>query len=118
VEVIIQPTAEAAASLAARIITRELRASPHLVLGLATGKTMERVYRHLVRMHREEKLDFSLCRTFNLDEYVGVFPTDPNSYRHYMNHHLFRHVNIDIRNTHLPNGMATDLDEAACITNG
>lgn len=111
-EVIIQPTAEAAASLVARIIARELRANPHLVLGLATGKTMERVYRHLVRMHREEKLDFSLCRTFNLDEYVGLFPADPNSYRHYMNQHLFRHVNIDIRNTHLPNGLATDLDKA------
>lgn len=110
-EVIIQPTAEAAASLAARIIARELRANPELVLGLATGKTMERVYRQLVRMHKEEGLDFSLCRTFNLDEYVGLFPTDPNSYRHYMNHHLFRHVNIDARNTHLPNGLADDLDE-------
>lgn len=110
-EVIIQPTAEAAASLAARIIARELRANANLVLGLATGKTMERVYRQLVRMHKEEKLDFSLCRTFNLDEYVGLFPTDPNSYRHYMNQHLFRHVNIDMRNTHLPNGMANDLDE-------
>lgn len=108
-EVIIQPNKEAAASLVARIIARELRANPHLVLGLATGSTMEQVYRQLVRMHREEKLDFSLCRTFNLDEYVGLFPSDPNSYRHYMNHHLFRHVNIDPRNTHLPNGLAADL---------
>ena len=110
-EVIIQPTREAAAHLVARIIARELRANPHLVLGLATGKTMECVYRDLVRMHREEKLDFSLCSTFNLDEYVGLFPSDPNSYRHYMNHHLFHQVNIDLRNTHLPNGMAEDLDE-------
>jgi glucosamine-6-phosphate deaminase len=109
-EVIIQPTVEAASSLTARIIARELRANPHLVLGLATGKTMERVYRQLVRMHKDERLDFSLCRTFNLDEYVGLFPTDPNSYRHYMNQHLFRNVNIDMRNTHLPNGMANDLD--------
>ena len=108
-EVIIQPTAEAAAALAARIIARELRATPHLVLGLATGKTMERVYRQLVRKHKEERLDFSLCRTFNLDEYVGLFPSDPNSYRHYMNQQLFRHVNIDMRNTHLPNGLADDL---------
>jgi len=72
---------------------------------------MERVYRQLVRMHKDERLDFSLCRTFNLDEYVGLFPADPNSYRFYMNHHLFRHVNIDARNTHLPNGLANDLDE-------
>ena len=110
-EVVIQLNDEAAAALAARIIARELRANPHLVLGLATGKTMERVYRNLVRLHQTEKLDFSLCRTFNLDEYVGLFPSDPNSYRYYMNHHLFRHVNVDLRNTHLPNGLAEDLDE-------
>jgi glucosamine-6-phosphate deaminase len=112
-EVIIQPNREAAARLVSRVIARELRANPHLVLGLATGKTMECVYRHLVRLHREEKLDFSLCSTFNLDEYVGLFPSDPNSYRHYMHQHLFRQVNIDPRNTHLPNGMADDL-EAEC----
>jgi glucosamine-6-phosphate deaminase len=110
-EVIIQPNKEAAAALVARVVARELRANPQLVLGLATGSTMECVYQHLVRLHREENLDFSLCRTFNLDEYVGLFPSDPNSYRHYMSHHLFRHVNIDARNTHLPNGLANDLDE-------
>jgi glucosamine-6-phosphate deaminase len=110
-EVIIRQNGEAAAGLAARIIARELRTNPHLVLGLATGQTMERVYRHLVRLHQTEKLDFSLCRTFNLDEYVGLFPSDPNSYRYYMNNHLFRHVNVDPRNTYLPNGLAADLDE-------
>jgi glucosamine-6-phosphate deaminase len=110
VEVIIQPNDEAAAGLTARIIARELRANPNLVLGLATGQTMERVYRSLVRLHETEKLDFSLCRTFNLDEYVGLFPSDPNSYRYYMNHQLFRHVNVDPRNTYLPNGLAQDLD--------
>src|SRR6195256_2011763 len=109
-EVIIQPNQEAAASLVARVVAHDLRANSHLVLGLATGKTMECVYRHLVRVHREEKLDFSLCSTFNLDEYVGLFPSDPNSYRHYMDQHLFRKVNVDPRNTHLPNGLADDLD--------
>jgi glucosamine-6-phosphate deaminase len=110
-EVIIQPNQEGAAALVARIVARELRANPHLVLGLATGQTMECVYRHLVILHQAQKLDFSLCRTFNLDEYVGLFPSDPNSYRHYMNHNLFSHVNVDLRNTHLPNGLAQDLDE-------
>jgi len=109
-EVIIRPTAEAAADLIARIIAKELRANPNLVLGLATGRTMEAVYAILARMHRDEQLDFSLCRTFNLDEYVGLPATDPHSYRHYMNHHLFSRVNIDPRNTHLPDGMAADLD--------
>src|SRR5215813_4609819 len=109
-EVIIQPNDEAAAALVARIVARELRANPHLVLGLATGATMERVYRHLVMLHKDQRLDFSLCSTFNLDEYVGLFPSDQNSYRHYMTQHLFRHVNVDPRNTHLPNGLAHDLD--------
>jgi glucosamine-6-phosphate deaminase len=110
-EVIIQPTDESAAALVARVVAHDLRSNPHLVLGLATGKTMERVYRQLVRCHHEQKLDFSLCSTFNLDEYVGLFPSDPNSYRHYMDEHLFRRVNIDARNTHLPNGLASNLDE-------
>ena len=109
-EVIIRPTADAAAELVARVIARALRANPHLVLGLATGCTMESVYAWLVRMHREEGLDFSSCRTFNLDEYVGLPARDPHSYRHYMNHHLFRKVNIDLRNTHVPDGMAADLN--------
>src|SRR5881227_2248953 len=109
VEVIIQPNQEAASSLVSRIVARELRSNPHLVLGLATGKTMERVYSRLVHLHKEQKLDFSLCGTFNLDEYVGLFPADPNSYRHYMERHLFNQVNVDPRNTHLPNGLAEDL---------
>jgi glucosamine-6-phosphate deaminase len=114
VEVIIRPSAEVAAELVARIIARELRANPDLVLGLATGRTMEGVYAWLVRLHREEGLDFSLCRTFNLDEYVSLAGRDTHSYRHYMDHHLFSKVNIDRRNTHLPDGTARDL-EAECL---
>lgn len=112
-EVIIQPTAELAAWLVAKIVAEQLRANPHSVLGLATGRTMELVYKYLVQMHKEEGLDFSLCKTFNLDEYVGLPPEHPQSFRSYMNRHLFLHVNIDLRNTHLPNGMAEDL-EAEC----
>jgi glucosamine-6-phosphate deaminase len=110
VEVIIRPDADAAEALVARIIAKEMRANPHLVLGLATGRTMESVYRVLVRMHLKESLDFSLCSTFNLDEYVGLAEGDSHSYRHYMNEHLFQHVNVEPRNTHLPNGQAPDLD--------
>ncbi|MGO8698069.1 MAG: glucosamine-6-phosphate deaminase [Limisphaerales bacterium] len=109
-EAIIRPDQDSAAHLVARIIAKELRAHPSLVLGLATGRTMEAVYSLLVQMHRHEHLDFSLCRTFNLDEYVGLASNDRHSYRYYMNHHLFSHVNIDKRNTHLPDGLAKDLD--------
>ena len=108
-QVILRPTREEAERLVARLIAKALRAKPTLTLGLATGRTMERLYAMLVRLHREEGLDFSLCRTFNLDEYIGLGPEDANSYRHYMNRHLFDRVNIDQRNTHLPDGRASDL---------
>ena len=108
-EVIIRPNTDAATDLVAQVIARELRANPRLVMGLATGRTMESVYARLVQMHREEGLDFSGCRTFNLDEYVGLPGDHRDSYRHYMNHHFFRQVNIDLQNTHLPNGLADDL---------
>jgi glucosamine-6-phosphate deaminase len=108
-EVIIRPTAEEAAELVARLIAARLRSKPDLVLGLATGRTMERVYDRLVATQRKEGLDFSRCRTFNLDEYIGVPPEDDHSYRYYMNHHLFRRINIDLANTHVPDGMAVEL---------
>ena len=109
-EVIIQKDAPAAAGLTARLVAAELRSNPRLVLGLATGRTMESVYALLAGMHQHDGLDFSLCRTFNLDEYVGLASADKNSYRSYMNRHLFSKVNIDPRNTHLPDGAAADLD--------
>ena len=109
-EIIIQRDEESAARLAARLMAKAVQAKPDLVMGLATGRTMETVYRMLVRMRQEDGLDFSLCRSFNLDEYVGLAPDDPHSYRHYMNQHFFRNVNIDPRNTHLPDGLASDLD--------
>jgi len=108
-EVIIRPTAEEAAKLVARLIAARLRAKPDLVLGLATGRTMERVYDRLVATQQKEGLDFSRCRTFNLDEYIGVPAEDDHSYRYYMNHHLFRRIDIDLANTHVPDGMAADL---------
>jgi len=110
-EVVIQPDRWAATRLAARLIARQVAAKPSCVLGLATGMTMERVYAELVRLHGEEDLDFSLVRTFNLDEYIGIDPGHPGSYRYYMNKKLFDHVNVDVRNTHLPHGTAPDLDE-------
>jgi glucosamine-6-phosphate deaminase len=108
-ELIIQRDKHTAALLVARIVANEIRTNPRTVLGLATGSTMEAVYQQLVRMHHETKLDFSEVRTFNLDEYVGLAPDDPNSYRYFMDEHLFRRVNIDLLSTHLPNGRAADL---------
>ncbi len=109
-EVIIRKTAADAAELTASLIAQALRQKPRLVLGLATGRTMEMVYSDLARLHKEKNLDFSLASTFNLDEYIGLPGANPNSYRHYMRHHLFDRVNIDPRNTHLPDGAAEDID--------
>jgi len=109
-EVIIRDSAEAAAQLTASLISKALRAQPHLVMGLATGRTMERLYAILAEKQKLEHLDFSLSVTFNLDEYIGLAPEDPHSYRSYMNKHFFERVNIDMRNTHLPDGSAADLD--------
>jgi len=109
VELIIQSDKAAAAGLVARIVANEVRTKPDTVLGLATGGTMEAVYAKLVAMHRESLLDFSKVQTFNLDEYVGLAADDPNSYRYFMNQHLFQQVNILLANTHLPNGLAPDL---------
>lgn len=108
-EIIIQPDQQSAAKLVARIIAHEITRKPDLVLGLATGRTMEAVYDHLARLHQEEGLSFASCRTFNLDEYIGIPPEDERSYRHYMNTNLFSRVDINLRNTYLPNGVAENL---------
>ena len=83
---------------------------PDSVLGLATGSSVLGLYASLVESHRKGDLDFSGVRTFNLDEYVGLPADSDQSYRYYMNDNLFRHVNIRIENTHLPDGMAKDTD--------
>jgi len=93
---------------AARIIADAIRNKPNLVLGLATGSTPVSCYQELIRMHKEEGLDFSRIITFNLDEYIGLPPAHPQSYRHFMDENLFNHINIKIENTHVPNGLTDD----------
>ena len=97
-------SAEALAKAAAGEIAALIEKKPDCVLGLATGSTPEDTYRELVRMHKEEGLDFSRVTSYNLDEYVGLDPTHPQSYRYFMNVHLFDHVNIDKASTHIPDG--------------
>ncbi len=113
-EVLIRPNSKSATELVARLITDALKAKPDMVLGLATGETMEQLYHRLIEIHNEEGLDFSKMKTFNLDEYVGLAPENKGSYRHYMNFHFFDKINIDKKNTFLPNGCASDLD-AECV---
>jgi len=112
-ELLIQASKEKAVDLAAKLIANRLSQKPDLVLGCATGRTMESIYVHLVDLHKNTGLDFANCRTFNLDEYVGLAAHDQRSYHFYMRERLFDQVNIDLKNTYLLNGVADDLKQEA-----
>ena len=88
----------------ADLIRRRAAEGKNAVLGLATGHTPINVYRELIRMHREEALDFSNVVTFNLDEYWPMAPGALQSYRRWMLENLFDHVNIPRQNVHIPDG--------------
>lgn len=112
-EVIVKRTKEDMSLLAAELIAEVVRGKPDCVLGLATGSTPVATYKHLIRMHRDEGLDFSRVTTFNLDEYVDLPPEHQQSYHRVMRDTLFDHINIDPNRTHVPDGMAPDI-HAAC----
>ncbi|QHI96095.1 glucosamine-6-phosphate deaminase [Aristophania vespae] len=110
-KVLIFPNATDAAHEAAKIIAKKVHEKPKSVLGLATGRTMEGVYRSLIQIAKQNNLDFSQVTSFNLDEYVGLSASDKQSYHYYMQDNLFRFVNINMNNTHVPNGVAADLEK-------
>lgn len=99
---------KAAAILAAQVVQK-----PDCVLGLATGSTPIGTYKNLIDWCKSGDLDFSQVKSVNLDEYVGLEPTHDQSYRYFMQSNLFDHINIDVANTNVPNGMAAD-PAAAC----
>lgn len=96
---------------AANIVSGQIFIKPDSVLGLATGNTPIGLYRELVRMHKEEGLDFSEVSSFNLDEYVGLPADDVNSYHYYMYENLFKHINMRKENINIPDGMAKDMEK-------
>jgi glucosamine-6-phosphate deaminase len=108
-ELIIQPDGQQASQVAARIVGRLVKEKPHAVIGFATGNTPLQLYKNLVRMHRDDGLDFSGVTTFNLDEYVGVPPVHPSSFHSYMWAHLFSQLNIPNDRIHIPDGLAADI---------
>jgi glucosamine-6-phosphate deaminase len=113
VEIIIHDTYEEMAKTAARVVAETLNRKPNAVLGLPTGSTPLGMYKELIRMHREEGLDFSHVTTFNLDEYVGLTSSHPQSYHYFMHENLFKHINIPPQNIHIPAG-TTDNYHAFC----
>ncbi len=104
-QVFVYRNEEQVARAAAMIFAAELAAKPNAVLGLATGTTPIPTYQRLIAMNREGLIDFSQARSYNLDEYVGLEPSHPGSYRYFMNAQLFDHVNIDKLNTRVPSGL-------------
>jgi len=96
---------------AANIISAHVILKPNCVLGLATGSTPIGMYRQLIEWYQKGDLDFSQVKSVNLDEYVGLAPTHDQSYRYFMQTNLFDHVNIDVANTNVPNGLAADPEE-------
>lgn len=101
-------SAAAASALVVRRIAAALRVNPHLVLSLPTGRTPIEVYEGLVRLAARGRLDFSCAVTFNLDEFVGLSPGDPRSYRAFMERHLFDRVGLARRRAHVLDGSAPD----------
>ena len=101
----------ALAKTLAERIARDLAAKPDLVLGLPTGRTPIRLYHELGSMHAKGQADFSRATTFNLDEFLGIPPEHPGSYRAFMQEHLFSRVNLDPSRINVLHGTAADPNE-------
>lgn len=110
--VIILQTPEAVSQRAADLVCETIATEETPVLGLATGGTPVATYQELVRRYQAGNVSFSACTTFNLDEYVGLPEGHPESYRCFMNQHLFDRVDFDSRRCHLPQGNILDLQQA------
>ena len=108
-EVVVKDSYEEVSKLSAELIADVIRRKPRAVLGLATGSTPLGTYKELIRLHKQEGLDFSRVITFNLDEYVGLTHDHPQSYHYLMWENLFKHINVNAKNVHIPDGTAKDI---------
>ncbi len=93
---------------AADVVASVITLKPDCVLGLATGSTPVGMYKKLAELNKAGKIDFAGVKTYNLDEYYPIKPTDSQSYRYFMDKNLFDNINIDKANTHVLNGEASD----------
>jgi len=93
---------------AANIISAQVIMKPNCVLGLATGSTPLGTYKQLIEWYKKGDLDFSRVKTANLDEYKGLTRDNEQSYYYFMRENLFKHVNIKLENTNIPDGTETD----------
>ncbi|MCH8537530.1 MAG: 6-phosphogluconolactonase, partial [Alkalimonas sp.] len=112
-QIVIQPNADAVANYGADQFSRLLSKKPDAVLGLATGSTPVALYQKLIQRYQAGELSFAEAKSFNLDEYLGLAPTHPQSYRYFMQQQLFDHIDIKPEHTAVPPGDAED-PIAAC----
>ncbi|MGL5436358.1 MAG: glucosamine-6-phosphate deaminase [Lachnospiraceae bacterium] len=96
---------------AANIISAQVIMKPYCVLGLATGSTPIGTYQQLIEWYRKGDVDFADVTSVNLDEYKGISRDNEQSYYHFMYHNLFQHTNINLDNTHIPDGTEPDSDK-------
>jgi glucosamine-6-phosphate deaminase len=106
---VIEADAETAARAAARRIADRVRARPESTLALAAGSTMVPVYQALVEIAAAERIPFARVRAFDLDEYVGVAPDDPRSFRRFLRDHLLERLAVPPERHDAPDGLALDL---------
>ncbi len=99
---------EKLSEMAAEIICSQINQKPNTVLGLATGSSPVGTYKKMAEANKAGKVDFSKVTTVNLDEYIGLTGDNDQSYRYFMDHNLFLHINIKPENTFVPNGCAED----------
>ena len=111
-QVIITESAAEVATLGADHICRLLTSNPAAVLGLATGSTPIALYQQLIERYQQGQVSFAGVRSFNLDEYIGLQPDHPQSYRSFMNRHLFDQLDIQPGNTQIPDGSKNPQSEA------
>ena len=89
----------------AMYITRQVLHKPDSTIGLATGNTTQGIHKWMIRLYKELSVDYSLCKTCNLDEYIGVSPDDPASCNYRIRHGLLSHINIKPENTYIPDSL-------------
>lgn len=112
-KVIVTESYEESCRTAAGMIRDLIAEKPNAKLGLATGGTPVPIYKNLIEMNQKGEVDFAGVHTVNLDEYIGIEGTHPQSYRYFMNTNLFDHINIDKANTYVASGIGDPDKNAA-----
>lgn len=108
---------DSASKFVADIIGDSIKLNPNITLGLATGSTPIKVYEYLINKYNDEEISFENVKTFNLDEYIGLPITHPESYYSFMHRNLFDHINISEENIHIPSNNIKKCDEYNSLLN-